>query len=442
MSWAVRVSEQLMDNRLGPAEAHGILREKLGRLARHWRLTSSDVHDLARQMYTWTYAPGETILPRGVRAGCLGLVVRGQVAVHAGEGKVARPRAVLLPGSTFGEMMLSEGRPSPTTLRALALTEIRFLQRTDLLALRARHQVEAQTVRLQSLVRVAAVLIVLLCVALGVLAWPGARQALAVAPMGLGQWCSDHGHPGCAGRAWQTAAGLAPGDPGPLLALGTLYFERGETAEAERAFQAAGELMPDLPEVHNNIGLIYAQQGEHERAIAAYEVALQLEPGVAAVEHNLGYSLQALHRNEEALEHYELALALGEPRAETLLNMAVAYYETGQSIKARESAERALQLGGKLSAAYTVLAAVALELRQPESALANLEQALYLDASYEQAHFYEGLAYKALDQREAAIRSFQHALAYADDQVTRERIRKHLDELNNRGGADEGSGPE
>lgn len=442
MSWGVRFSAQVMDNRLGPAEAHDIVRRKLGRLARHWHLTSSDVHYLARQMKTSTYAPGETVLPRGVRADCLGLVVRGQVAVHVGEGTAEQPRAVLLPGSTFGEMMLAAGHPSPTTLRALVPIEIRLLQRADLLALQALYRVEAQTTRLRSLVRVAAVLLVLLGAALALLAWPGARQALAVAPMGLGQWCWDQDQLACTGWAWQAAARLAPGDPGPLLALGTLYFEQGEMAAAEGAFQAAGELMPDLPEVYNNLGLIYAQQGDHERAIPAYEVALQLEPGVAAIERNLGYSLQALHRNEEALEHYQAAVALDEPGVDTLLNMAIAYYETGQSIRARESAEQALQVEGHLSAAYTVLAAVALELRQPESALANLEQALYLDASYEQAHFYEGLAYKALDQREAAVLSFEQALAYAEDDVTRDRIRKHLDELHNRGGAEEGDGPE
>lgn len=440
MSRGVQFSEQVTDNRLGPAEAHDIVRKKLGRLARHWGLSSADVHRLARQMQTSTYAPGETILPRGVCADCLGLVVRGRVAVHVGEGTTDGPRAVLLPGSTFGEMMFAEGRPSPTTLRALARTEIRLLQRADLLALQAERRVEAQTARLWSLVRVAAVLLVLFGATLALLAWPEARQTLAVAPMGLGQWCWEQDQPACAGSAWRTAASLAPGDPGPLLALGNLYFEQGEMATAEGAFRTAGERMPDLPEVHNNLGLIYARQGDHERAIAAYQVALQLEPGVPAIEHNLGYSLQALHRDDQALQHYEAALALGAPRAETLLNMAIAYYETGQSDQARESAEQALQVGGDLSAAYTVLAAVALELRQPESALANLEQALYLDAGFEQAHFYEGLAYKALDQPEAAILSFEQALAYADDEVTRARIREHLDELHSSGGDQEGDG--
>jgi tetratricopeptide (TPR) repeat protein len=440
MSSGVRFSEQVMDNRLGPAEAHAIVRHKLGRLAYRWRLSPADVHSLARQMQTATYAAGETILRRGARADCLGLVVRGQVAVHASEGISAGPRAVLLPGSTFGEMMLAEGRPSPTTLRALTHTEIRLLQRGDLLALRAQQRDEVQTARLEGLARVAVVMLVLLGAALALLAWPGARQALVVAPMGLGQWCWDKGQPSCTGAAWQVAATLAPRDPGPLLALGTFYFEQGETAAAEDAFQAAGELAPDLPEVHNNLGLIYARQGDHERAIVAYAAALQLEPGVAAIEHNLGYSLQALGRNEQAVEHYEAALALDAPRVETLLNVAIAYYELGQHDRAREAAEQALQVGGDESAAYTLLAAVALELRQPETALANLEQALYLDAGYEQAYFYEGLAYKALDQPEAAILSFEQALAYANDEVTRTRIREHLDELHSGEGAQEGDG--
>jgi tetratricopeptide (TPR) repeat protein len=442
MSKGVLLSGQAMDNRLGPAEAHDIVRQRLGRLARRWGLGSADVHRLARHMQTSRYARGEIILPRGVRADCLGLVVRGQVAVHVGEGASTRLVVVLLPGSTFGEMMLAEGRPSNATLQALSRCEIRFLRRTDLLALRGQARREAQTARLQGLVRVGAALLLVVAVMLALLTLPAARQVMAVVPMGLGQWCYDRGHVSCAGGAWQAAANLAPEDPRPLLALGTFYFEQGETAAAEHAFGTAGALAPDLPEVQNNLGLIYARQGEHEQAIVAFERALALDPGVAAIEHNLAYSLQALGRYELALEHYQAALALGEPQVDTLLNMAVAYYEAGQPTRARETAQEALAREEDLPAAYTVMAAVALELRQPDRALANLEQALYLDPGYEQAQVYLGLAYKALDQREAAILSFERALARADDGLVRARIREYLDELYSTGGSQGGGGPD
>lgn len=438
----VPISEQATDNRLGPAEAHKIVRQKLGRLARRWRLSPADVHRLARQMQTSTYAPGEVILPRGVRAGCLGLIVRGQVAVHIGQRASTRLVVVLLPGSTFGEMMLAEGRPSNVTLQALSETEIRFLRRSDLLASRTTYRSKLQAVRLQPLLRLGAASLLLLIIALVLLALPAVRQVVALAPMGLGQWCWEREHVACTRHAWQAAASLAPEVPGPLLAVGTFYFEQGETAAAERAFRAAGELAPDLPEVHNNMGLIYARQGDHERAIDQFARALELEPGVAAVEHNLADSLQAMNRYEQAMEHYRVALALGEPRVDTLLNLALACYQAGEFEQAKVAAEQAISHDGELPVAHTLLAAVALEFQRPETALAELEQAIYLDSNYEQAHFYMGLAYKALAEREAAAASFERALAYADDDVTRARIQRHLDELHSRQGGEEGGGPD
>jgi len=441
MSRDVPISEQVMDNRLGPAKAHDIVRHRLGRLAHRWKLSPADVHRLARHMQTSTYAPGETVVPYGTRADCLGLVVRGRVAVYPGEGAAVHPRLVLLPGSTFGEMMLAEGRPSNVTLQALTATEIRFLRRADLLDLRAEHRSKARSTWMGGLVRVEAVLLLLLAM-LVLLARPGARQVLTVAPMGLGQWCWDHGHSSCTARAWQAAVSLSAADPGPLLALGTFYFEQENIAAAERAFRQAGEMAPDLPEVYNNLGLIYARRGQHERAIDAFEQALELEPGVASVEHNLAYSLQVRGRHEQALEHYAAALALDEPRVDTLLNMAVAYYEAGQPDRARAAAQQALSRGGDRAAAYALMAAVALELWQPERALANLEQALYLDPDYEHAYFYLGLAYKALDQPEAAIEAFEQALEHAEDELTRARILEHLDELHSTQGARGGGGPD
>jgi tetratricopeptide (TPR) repeat protein len=425
----ILTDDQAMDGRLSPAEAHRLVRQRLERMVVRWDLRPADLPKLARQMRTHTYAPGEVILPSGVRADCLGLVVRGQVAVHPSQDRSTRPVVVLLPGSTFGEAMLTVGRPSDATLQALTRCEIRFLRRADVEALRNERRAERQASTFSRLVTAGAVLLALMLVAVLVFVLPSTRRAIALVPMGIGQWCDSQGYDRCAGQAWQVAANLAPADPNALLALGTCYFEHGEVATAEQAFEATKALAPDLPEVYNNLGLIYAQQGEHERAIAAFRKALSLEPGVAITEYNLGLSLQATHAYDEALEHYQVALALGEPQASTLVNMAIAYYEAGQSAQAAKAAQQALLYDEQMAPAYTVLGAVALEARQPEKALPDLRRAVALDASYGQTYFYLGLAYKSLGQSAEAIGAFERALALASDEVMRVRIRRHLNEL-------------
>jgi tetratricopeptide (TPR) repeat protein len=417
------------DNRLSPAEAHGMLRRQVGLVAARWGLKPSDVHQVTRQSHIHTYNPGEIIVPRGAHADCLGLIVRGQVAVHIGQRKTARTVVILLPGSAFGEAMLLEGQPSHTTLQALTRCEIWFVRRSDLQVLADARRSERQVTVLWQLVGTSLALLALMLLAVLLVSLSPTRKAIALLPMALGQVCRQADRAFCAEQAWTVAANLAPADANPHLALGTLYYQRGGIGAAEQSFEKAKALDPNSPEAANNLGLIYARQGQHERAIAAFREALELEPGAAAIEHNLGLSLQAIHNYDEALNHYQAALALGEPQIGTLLNMALAYYEAGQLEEARDAAQIVLLRDETLAPAHAVLGAVALESQQPEEALLHLQRAVALDAGYGQAYFYLGLAHKVLGQPAEAIGAFERALTTAADEVTRVRIRRHLNEL-------------
>ena len=418
-----------MGNRLSPAEAHGVLRQQLEQLAAPWGLGPADAHWLAQHLYLHSYDPGEIILPQGAHADCLGLIVQGQVAVQSGRRRGAHTGVILLPGSTFGEEMLTEGRSCHATLQAITRCEIWFLRRAHFQALVDARRAERRAAGLWRWVGLGVVLLVVFLAGILVLSLPSTRGVAAIVPMAVGQWCQEQDLAWCAEPAWTLAANLAPDDINPLLALGTLHFEQGTLGQAEQLFEAAEVLAPESPEVYNNLGLIYARQGDHERAVSAFQEALRLEPGVAAVEHNLGVSLQALHAYEEALLHYQAALALGESQASTLVNMAVAYFETGQLDRAVDVAGRALLQDEDSALAYIVLGAVALESQQPVEALTNLHRATSLDGGSSQAYFYLGLAYKTLDQPAEAISAFEQALAIASDGVMRVRIRRHLNEL-------------
>lgn len=455
MSLVPLTGHLINDGRLGPAEAHGIVRLQMEQIAPSADLSPGDRYRLGRQLYIHRYAAGEIILPRRARADCLGLVVQGQVAVHPGSRGTFRPRAVLLPGSTFGQAMLMQGRPSGSTLQALTLCELWLLRRGDLQTLVARNRAKRRAAKTNRWMAVAAVLLVLCSVvaALAILAlsWPPTRHALALAPMHLGEWCYQRVQDGpdyevCAEESWKVAARLAPTDPNPLVALGGLYRQQGEMGRAEEVFASAQRLYeldsdPGSAKVHNNLGQIYASRGEHEAAVAHFRRARELEPGVASTEHNLGRSLQAIGAYDEALLHYQLALVLGEPRASTLVNMAIAYYETGQMVEAADAAREALRYDESLVPAYTVLGAVALQSWQPKDALPVLWRATELDADYFQAQFYLGQAYWALGQSAEAMAAFEQALLQTDNPSLRREIRRYLDELDRDSGAGGGVNP-
>ncbi|MGC9334599.1 MAG: cyclic nucleotide-binding domain-containing protein, partial [Anaerolineae bacterium] len=149
----VRITEQSLVHQLSPAEAYTIVHQRLGWLAPRWGLRPADVHRLAGQTRTSTYEPGEIILPKGVRGDCLGLVVDGQVAVHVGDRTAARVVVVLMPGSTFGEMMLAEGLPSSSTLQALTRCKVRFLRRSDIKPVAIERKAEQKTAQRWQLAR-------------------------------------------------------------------------------------------------------------------------------------------------------------------------------------------------------------------------------------------------------------------------------------------------
>lgn len=422
-------NDQVANSRLRPAEAHRIIRQRLEWLLVPRNLHPNDAHRLVRRMHLHMYGPGEIIVPSGVRADCLGLIVQGQVAVRSRARRSGRAEVILLPGSTFGEAMLAHGRPSSASLQALTRCEIWFLRRSDLETL-AHHRRVAQRRAFVGKVGPWGALLAAVCV-LTVLALnlPPVRQAVALVPLGVGQWCSQEHYDLCTEIAWTGSTILSPGDANSWLALGTQYVGQGEVEGAERSFEQVLALAPESAEGYNNLGVIYARQGAHEQAIAAFEKALDLQPGTAAIEQNLALSLLVLQDFEGALSHYQAALALAEPTTGTLINAAIAYYEAGEPDKAVETAREALRRDENLAAAYTVLGAAALESSQPEDALADLQQAVALDGDYCQAQFYLGLAHKSLGQTAEAIVAFEQALSTAGDEETRVQIRRYLNEL-------------
>jgi tetratricopeptide (TPR) repeat protein len=444
---------RITDRRLSPAEAHEILRQHLEHFAASSGLGPAGASCTITRTIIQTYNPGEIVLPAGVRGECLGLLVEGEAEVRADRQGNSRRVAILLPGRAFGHEMM-EGYPSYATLQALSHCEVWFVRRADVKFVRptdirpetrewqadvgpgpeaakrsAKRRANRRTTPVWYRVSRAALwLAVALAVGL-TLGLPSTRQAWAQVPMGLGQWCSQEGHVGCAERAWIVAGILASSDANPRLALGTLYVEQGQLEAAERNFAAAEVLAPNSPEVRNNLGVIYARRGEHERALAAFRQARDIDPGIPAIEHNLGSSLQALHAYDEALAHYQSALALGAPQADTLANMASAYYEAGELQKAEETAQEALRYDEARVSAYTVLGAVALELQQPDEALSHLRRVVALDSQNGPALFYLGLTYEALDKPTFAIAALEQALDATVDGELSIRIRHYLNEL-------------
>jgi len=219
--------------RLSPAQAGRLIGQRLETALADQPLGPVDIQRLALRH---TYRTGQVILPRGARADCLGLVVAGRVGVYGRMPSLSLPRqagqrpdAILRPGDTFGEAMLARRQPNDALLQALTPCEVWFVRRADLAAATqdlAPRQASRRAATIRRLALPLAIgLALVLC--LVVLALPAARQALAVGPMAIGQWCQQGGHASCAHAAWTLAASLTPADANPRPGSGQPLLPAG-----------------------------------------------------------------------------------------------------------------------------------------------------------------------------------------------------------------------
>ena len=423
---------------LTPAQRRHIIRQRLVQLSGRVLLSGADVARLSHQLTARHYAAGEVILKEGMHCDCLGLVTRGQVAVYSSLSNCGSPIGLLPPGSTFGEAMLINGRPSGNTFRALTDAEVHFLRRADFLAVVEQRQSRAP-ITVERWLRWLAVTALVFLVIGALLALKPTRRAAALVPYSAGLWLGQHGHADWAETTWALTQRLTPDWATPHLSLGNLYFRRGQLDQAKAELEQALTLMPDLAEAYNSLGLFYAVRGDQAAAIEAFRQTLALEPGQATVESNLAFSLQLIGQRDEAVRHYALARLLDAPRPVPLLNEAIALYEAGNLHGAEAVARQALDLDDMSAPAYTVSGAVELAQQRPWAATLSLEEAVRLDPSYSPAHFYLGLAYKSLNRPMLAIAAFEHALALNPDPLARREARHHLSELYARFGTDTGS---
>jgi hypothetical protein len=139
------VGETQPDVHYSQEQARRIVHRRLAQVPGGALLTDKGIARLAQRLTSRQYAAGETIVHKGVPAGFMGVVTKGRLAVYSPpepDSLPARdrdsPTVLLLPGSTFGEAMLIDGRPSGSTLRAITDVEIYSLRRGDLLAVASR----------------------------------------------------------------------------------------------------------------------------------------------------------------------------------------------------------------------------------------------------------------------------------------------------------------
>jgi tetratricopeptide (TPR) repeat protein len=112
---------------------------------------------------------------------------------------------------------------------------------------------------------------------------------------------------------YQQAARMAPSDPRPHVALGSLYIFEHKPAQAQAELMKALELSPSNANTQELLARAYTGQSELGLAEAHGRAAVALEPAKAEYRLSLGTTLQSEQKTAAAEAEYRTAVGL-EPR--------------------------------------------------------------------------------------------------------------------------------
>ena len=116
---------------------------------------------------------------------------------------------------------------------------------------------------------------------------------------------------------------LAPGRPGPLLALADLDAMTGQLNDALTRYRAALALTPEDAVAWLKLGNALTRNRQLNDARDAYQHAVELDPGLGAAHNGLGAALMGLGQDDAAEQALATAAALDRRDPNPLLNLAL-----------------------------------------------------------------------------------------------------------------------
>jgi tetratricopeptide (TPR) repeat protein len=121
---------------------------------------------------------------------------------------------------------------------------------------------------------------------------------------------------------YQQAVKMAPNDPRPQLALGSLYIFEHKPPQAQAALMKALDLEPKNPKTHAMLAKAYTAQSELGLSEAQGRAAVALDPANSEYRMSLGATLQSEQKFGAAEAEYRTAVGLQPRNAQAHLSLA------------------------------------------------------------------------------------------------------------------------
>lgn len=109
---------------------------------------------------------------------------------------------------------------------------------------------------------------------------------------------------------YEQAVALDPSSTGPLVNLGTIYFNWRKYDKAEDYYKRAVAADPEYALAHFNLGNLYDEQGRRAEALDQYLQALKKNPRYADAHYNLALLYQTAGETMKAVLHWKAYLKI------------------------------------------------------------------------------------------------------------------------------------
>ena len=217
-----------------------------------------------------------------------------------------------------------------------------------------------------------------------------------------------------AGRAYEQAIALAPGESEPLLLFVKLAVAQGRTEQAKTRLETLLAATPDHPIAHGLLGEVLVLAGRNGEAEAQFREAVRLNPKWTTPWLDWAGLWRTQKKPDMAVQVLQDGLK-ANPEAEELHMLLAAVYSEGNQIDAAiGSYEAVLRLNPRNLLAANNLAAFLVDYKHDQP---SLERAFALSRDFEKEAphplFIDTLAWVQLKmgQQEEALRLMKHALA-------------------------------
>jgi tetratricopeptide (TPR) repeat protein len=235
------------------------------------------------------------------------------------------------------------------------------------------------------------------------------QAALAIAP-GDAQIRARYGMHFVRVGKWEEAVpllekSLAAGDDAlSLFYLSQAYFQTQRKAKALDAIERCAKLAPDNPTMLLKLGEYRAQMGKHSPALEALVAAQKLKPDEPGLDLALGNTYLSLLEVENSRAALERALARDPKNPAVISALASACSKARDHAAARRYYQQVLDLGYDDAEYHLGLGAALLGLGENDAAIAQLNVAIAQKPRLEEAHFHLARAYQAAGRREDSQR--------------------------------------